>query len=61
MDNQTGLAILSTVLNDMSYKNSMASQNNSAGIDVQDLHRLLLKGCYYLETEVTHFIPESGN
>jgi hypothetical protein len=61
MDNQTGLAILSTVLNDMSYKNSMASQNNSAGIDVQDLHRLLLKGCYYLETQVTYLIPESGN
>jgi hypothetical protein len=49
MDNETGLAILSAVLNGMSYPNRiLTSENdNSTGIDVKDLHKILLTGCYY--------------
>ncbi len=49
MDNETGLAILSAVLNGMSYPNRILTteEDNSTGIDVKDLHKILLKGCYY--------------
>lgn len=51
MDNETGLAILSAVLNGMSYPNGILTTteevNNSTGIDVKDLHKILLTGCYY--------------
>ncbi|XP_046439667.1 uncharacterized protein LOC124190843 [Daphnia pulex] len=48
MDNQTGLTILSSVLDKMSYPNQILSpgQDDSKGIDVGVLHRLLMKGCY---------------
>jgi hypothetical protein len=36
MDNQTGLTILSSVLDKLSWK----------GIDVREFHKLLMKGCY---------------
>ncbi len=50
MDNETGLAILSAVLNKMSYSNRILTRNeedNSTAIDVKDLHKILLTGCYY--------------
>jgi hypothetical protein len=50
MDNERGLAILSAVLNGMSYPNRILTINeedNSTGIDVKDLHKILLTGCYY--------------
>ena len=48
MDNQTGLAFLSSVLDKMSYPNQILSpsQDDSNGIDVGVLHELLMKGCY---------------
>jgi hypothetical protein len=48
MDNQTGLAILSSVLHKLSYSNQILplSQDDSNGIDVGVLHKLLMKGCY---------------
>jgi hypothetical protein len=48
MDNQTGLAFLSSVLDKMSYPNQILSpgQDNSKGIEVEVLHKLLMKGCY---------------
>ncbi len=49
MNNETGLAILSAVLNGMSYPNRIltSEDDNSTGIDVKDLHKILLTGCYY--------------
>jgi hypothetical protein len=49
MDNETGLAILSAVLNGMSYPNRIlrTEEDNSTAIDVKDLHKILLTGCYY--------------
>lgn len=49
MDNQTGLAVLSAVLNSMSYSNRIATteEDNSKGINIKDLHKILLKGCKY--------------
>jgi hypothetical protein len=48
MDNQTGLAFLSSVLDNMSYQNKILSpgQDDSKGIDVGVLHKLLMKKCY---------------
>jgi hypothetical protein len=48
MDNQTGLAFLSSVLDKMSYHNQILSpgQDNSKGIEVGVLHKLLMKGCF---------------
>jgi hypothetical protein len=49
MDNETGLAILSAVLNGMSCPNRILRTeecNNSTEIDVKDLHKILLTGCY---------------
>ncbi|XP_046638758.1 uncharacterized protein LOC124317966 isoform X3 [Daphnia pulicaria] len=54
MDNETGLAILSAVLNGMPYPNKILTneEDNSTEINVKDLHKILLKGCYYpLELE----------
>jgi hypothetical protein len=55
MNNETGLAILSAVLNGMSYPNRILTneEDNSTAIDVKDLHKILLTGCYYP--------PEQGN
>jgi hypothetical protein len=49
MDNETGLAILSAVLNAMSYPNRILTteEDSSTAIDVKDLHKILLTGCYY--------------
>ncbi len=49
MDNETGLAILNTALNGMSYPNRILTTkgDKSTGIDVKDLHKILLTGCYY--------------
>ncbi|EFX82976.1 hypothetical protein DAPPUDRAFT_100898 [Daphnia pulex] len=49
MDNETGLAILSALLDSMSYPNKIltSEEANSTGIDVKDLHKILLTGCYY--------------
>jgi hypothetical protein len=45
MDNETGLAILSSVLDKMSYPNQISSsgQDDSNGIDVLDLYQLLMR------------------
>jgi hypothetical protein len=49
MNNETGLAILSAVLNGMSCPNRILTteEDESTGIDVKDLHKILLKGCRY--------------
>ncbi len=57
MDNESGLRILSAVLDTMSFPNRVVSNRDavvdplslrSSNIDVsKDLHRLLMKGCYY--------------
>ena len=56
MDNESGLQILSAVLDTMSFPNRVVSNRDEVGdplclrssnIDVKDLHRLLMKGCYY--------------
>ncbi len=49
MDSNKGLAILSAVLNGMSCPNRILTpeEDNSTGIDVKDLHKILLKGCCY--------------
>ncbi|EFX82974.1 hypothetical protein DAPPUDRAFT_302124 [Daphnia pulex] len=49
MDNKTGLAVLSAVLKGMSCPNRIltSEEDNSTGIDVKDLHKILLKGCYF--------------
>ncbi|EFX82970.1 hypothetical protein DAPPUDRAFT_240450 [Daphnia pulex] len=49
MDNETGLAILSAVLNGMSCPNRILTteEDISTEIDVRDLQKILLKGCYY--------------
>jgi hypothetical protein len=64
MDNKTGLAILSAVLNDMPYPNKILTteEDKSTGIDVKDLHKILLKGCYYHpERENKPDTPANGN
>jgi hypothetical protein len=64
MDNETGLAILSAVLNGMSYPNRILTteNDNSTGIDVKDLHKILLKGCRYPpELENKPDTPSAGN
>ncbi|XP_046638757.1 uncharacterized protein LOC124317966 isoform X2 [Daphnia pulicaria] len=64
MDNETGLAILSAVLNGMSYPNRILTteNDNSTGIDVKDLHKILLKGCRYPpELENKPDTPANGN
>nr|CAH0112497.1 unnamed protein product [Daphnia galeata] len=56
MDNESGLGILSAVLDTMSFPNRVVSNRDevvdplslrSSNIDVKDLHKLLMKGCYY--------------
>jgi hypothetical protein len=64
MDNETGLAILSAVLNGMSCPNRILTteEDISSEIDVRDLQKILLKGCYYdpgLENGPD--IPAKGN
>ncbi|KZS08210.1 Uncharacterized protein APZ42_027881 [Daphnia magna] len=51
MNDQMGLEILSSILQRMSYPNLVLSKNedSSYGIDVKDLHRLLLKGCHKMQ------------
>lgn len=51
MDNQIGLEILSSILKRMSYPNMVLSKNDdsSFGINVKDLHNLLLKGCHKMQ------------
>lgn len=51
MNNQMGLEIISSILQRMSYSNLVLSKNEdcSDGIDVKDLHRLLLKGCHKMQ------------
>ncbi|KAI9559938.1 hypothetical protein GHT06_013945 [Daphnia sinensis] len=51
MNNQMGLEILSSILQRMSYPNMVLSNNDdsSFGIDVKDLHKLLLKGCHKMQ------------
>ncbi len=65
MDNETGLAILSAVLNGMSYPNRILTtedDNNSTEIDVKDLHKILLTGCRYPpELENEPDTPSAGN
>lgn len=53
MDNQTGLAILSALLNSMSYPNKIATteEDIAIGIDIKDLQKMLLKGCYHHSKE----------
>lgn len=48
MNNQIGLTILSSVLDNMSYRTKILStgQDDSNGIDVRELQKLLMKGCY---------------
>jgi hypothetical protein len=64
MDNETGLAILSAVLNGMSCPNRIltSEDDNSTAIDVKDLHKILLKGCYYPpELQNKPDTPANGN
>jgi hypothetical protein len=64
MDNETGLAILSAVLNGMTYPNKIltSEEDKSTGIDVKDLHKILLKGCRYPpELENKPDSPANGN
>jgi hypothetical protein len=64
MDNETGLAILSAVLNGMPFPNRILTneEDNSTGIDVKDLHKILLKGCRYPpELENKQDTPSAGN
>jgi hypothetical protein len=64
MDNETGLAILSAVLNGMSCPNRIltSEEDKSTGIDVKDLHKILLKRCYYPpELENKPDTPSAGN
>jgi hypothetical protein len=64
MDNNKGLAVLSAVLNGMSCPNRIltSEEDNLTGIDVKDLHKILLKGCYYHpERENKPETPMAGN
>jgi hypothetical protein len=64
MDNETGLAILSAVLDSMSYPNKILTneEDKSTGIDVKDLHKILLKRCRYPpELENKPNTPAKGN
>jgi hypothetical protein len=64
MDNKTGLAVLSAVLKGMSCPNRIltSEEDNSTGIGVKDLHKILLKGCYYdPERENKTDTPSAGN
>ena len=46
LDNQTGLELLSGVLNNLSYTSRVLPEGHkSRGTDVKELHRLLLKRC----------------
>jgi hypothetical protein len=62
MDNQTGLAFLSSVLDKMSYPNQILSpvQDNSTGIDVGVLHKMLMKGCYITGKDNTQETTSNG-
>ena len=58
MNNQTGVEILSSILERMTYSNIVLSKNDAdcpGVIDVKSLHNLLLKGC--LENQI---IPRSS-
>jgi hypothetical protein len=49
MDKETCLGILIAVLDPKSYPNRVVNDStllHSNSIDVEDLHRLLMKGCY---------------
>ncbi len=64
MDNETGLTVLSAVLNGMSCPNRIltSEEDESTGIGVKDLHKILLKGCYYdPERENKPDTPMAGN
>jgi hypothetical protein len=67
MDNKKGLAILSAVLNGISYPNRILTSeeynsDKSTGIDVKDLHKKLPTGCYYLpELENEMDTPTADN
>ncbi|EFX82980.1 hypothetical protein DAPPUDRAFT_302125 [Daphnia pulex] len=62
MDNQTGLAFLSSVLDQMSYPNQILSpgQDDLNGIDVGVLHELLMKGCYIKGQDNTEETASNG-
>jgi hypothetical protein len=63
MNNQTGLAFLSSVLDSMSYLDQIVSpvQDSSNGIDVKVLHKLLMKSCYITLTGQDNTKETSSN
>ncbi|XP_046439669.1 uncharacterized protein LOC124190845 [Daphnia pulex] len=56
MDNQTGLSILSAVLDKMSYSNQISGQNKSNATDVRDLHKYLMGGCNKRDKSALDFL-----
>jgi hypothetical protein len=61
MNNQTGIEILCAAIFDISHEYATHQDPSVASIDVKDLHKLLMKGCYKLDKDAEHYILESGN
>jgi hypothetical protein len=64
MDKEICLGILSAVLDTMSYPNRVVNDSDpphSNSIDVKDLHRLLMKGCYHQRDRDRESLDHSKN